>query len=73
MQPAVALLLPQGQPFYGLQLAVVDGFLPRKTKLLLANSLFPNHAITPGLSLKESLDKRIQEKQRLWGTTLTSK
>ncbi len=26
-----------------------------------------------GLSLKESLDKRMQEKQWLWGTNLTSK
>lgn len=47
MQSGVALLLLQGQPFYGLQLAGVNGFLPRKTKLLLANSLVPNHAITP--------------------------
>ena len=39
MQPGVALSLLQVQPFSGLQLAVVDGFLPRKTKLLLANSL----------------------------------
>ena len=25
-----------------------------------------------GLSLKESLDKKMQKNQRLWGTTLTS-
>ena len=110
MQSGVALLPMQGQFFCWLQLAVANGFLPRKTKILLANSLdrtMQSHPManrikkhdplqdvltkeqlrqasrmakhldfsclrdkTAGLSLKESMDKKMEENQRLWKQAL---